>query len=63
MPALETYVQTQSVNSYYEMVLGALIYFGNDSIKALIVPEEAWCEIDNAEDLERAQKKFGKWGG
>lgn len=58
LPAIEQYVRTQSVNSYYEMVLGSLIYFGNSDIRMINVDENQWCEIDDAKDLERAQLKF-----
>lgn len=58
LPAIETYVRTQSPDSYYEMALGALIYFGNDDIRIVEVDENQWCEIDNKEDLERAERRF-----
>lgn len=57
-PAIENYVETQSKQSYYELVLGSLIYFGNDDIKVTIVPESEWCEIDNLQDLRRAERLF-----
>lgn len=60
MPIVDIYVRTQNTNSYYELVLGALIYWGNDIIKAVIVDASEWCEIDDLEDLKRAEKKFQK---
>lgn len=60
MPVIDIYVRTQNTNSYYELVLGALIYWGNDIIKAVIVDASEWCEIDDLEDLKRAEKKFQK---
>ncbi len=58
MPALDTYVFTQGADSYYELVLGALIYYGNNSIKAIDVPETAWSEIDSLEDLKRVERRY-----
>lgn len=58
LPMLELYVKTQSVNSYYELVLGALIYFKNADIKAVEIDATEWCEIDNMADLNRAAMSF-----
>ncbi len=58
MPAVSTYVQHESVNSYYELVLGSLIYYGNSDIRVVVIDEDAWAEIDDVEDLARAEKKF-----
>lgn len=58
MPAVSTYVKYESVNSYYELVLGSLIYYGNSDIRVVEIDEDAWAEIDNVEDLRRAEKKF-----
>mgnify|MGYP000144625588 CR=1 FL=1 len=57
-PFVETYVKQQSVNSYYELVLGGLIYWGNSDIRAVCVDEVEWCEIDDMEDLKKAEKKL-----
>ncbi len=58
MPAIDNYVKTQSVNSYYELVLGSLIYYRNDKIKAVVVEGSEWNEIDDINDLKRAEEKF-----
>lgn len=60
MPMLSAYVETQRVDSYYELVLGTLIYWKNQSIKAVYVESFEWCEIDDMEDLKRVEKKFEK---
>lgn len=60
MPAIDLYIRTQSVNSYYELVLGTLIYYGNSDIKMINIDESEWCEIDDINDLELARKKFTK---
>jgi NDP-sugar pyrophosphorylase family protein len=58
MPAVETYITTQSLNSYYELVLGSLIFYKNDDICAVYIDPIEWCEIDNADDLKRANEQF-----
>lgn len=60
MPAIETYIKTQSVNSYYELVLGSLIYYKNDDVRAVVIDSSEWCEIDNVNDLNYANEKFKK---
>lgn len=58
MPAVSTYVKHESVNSYYELVLGSLIYYGNSDIRVVVTEEDTWAEIDDVEDLKRAEEKF-----
>ena len=58
-PAVELYIKTESINSYYELVLGSLIYYGNSNIKVVPIDATEWCEIDDMEDLKRAQMLFG----
>lgn len=58
MPAVKTYIKTQSLDSYYELVLGSLVFYGNDDIYAVYIDSDEWCEIDNADDLERARLVF-----
>ncbi|MBR6408565.1 MAG: phosphocholine cytidylyltransferase family protein [Clostridia bacterium] len=57
-PAVELYVRTQSVNSYYELVLGSLIYYGNQDIETVEIDESRWAEVDDADDLAAAEEKF-----
>lgn len=56
MPNLEVYVKTGNLQSYYELVIGALIYYGNDRIKANIIDESRWYEIDDMQDYEKVEK-------
>ena len=58
LPAIELYVKTQSVDSYYELVLGSLIYYKNSDIFAIYCDSKEWCEIDDVGDLERANALF-----
>lgn len=57
-PLVSWYVNNMGENSYYEKVLGSLIYLRECDIKVVEVPEEMWCEIDDVEDLERANRHF-----
>ncbi|MCI5552787.1 MAG: phosphocholine cytidylyltransferase family protein [Tenericutes bacterium] len=57
-PLIRWYVENVSENSYYEKVLGMLIYLHECDIRIVNVPEDMWCEIDNVEDLERAKSYF-----
>ena len=59
MPLIKWYVENMGENSYYEKVLGSLMYLRECDFRVVEVPEEMWCEIDDAEDLARAGKKFG----
>ena len=52
-------MDVESLNSYYELVLGALIYYNNDNIKAIVVDENLWREIDDENDLIIAEET--KW--
>lgn len=56
MPALQNYVHTGNLQSYYELVLGSLIYYRNDDIKICVIDESRWHEIDDMQDYERANR-------
>lgn len=56
MPALETYVDTGNRQSYYELVLGSLIYYRNDDIRTVLIGANRWYEIDDLADYERANQ-------
>ncbi len=58
-PAVESYVKTQDLNSYYEFVLGSLVGGDND-VRVLCVSADEWAEIDSVSDLEAAEKKFAE---
>ena len=57
-PALETYIKTGNLQSYYELVLGSLIYYRNDNIRINVVDENLWYEIDDLKDYERVNKSL-----
>ncbi len=60
MPLIKWYVECMGENSYYEKVLGSLIYYRENDIRVVEVPEQMWCEVDDIEDLERARRRFGQ---
>ena len=59
MPLLQWYVEKMGEQSYYEKILGSLMYLRECDIRVVEVPEEMWCEIDDVDDLERARARFG----
>ena len=58
MPMIKWYVENMGEQSYYEKVLGSLMYFRECDIRIVEVPEEMWCEVDDADDLARARTRF-----
>lgn len=60
MPLIKWYVENMSEQSYYEKALGSLMFLRECDMRVVEVPEEMWCEVDDAIDLARAQARFGK---
>ena len=60
MQLVKWYVENMGEQSYYEKVLGCLMYLRECDFRIVEVPENLWCEIDNAADLERAKVRFGR---
>lgn len=60
MPLIKWYVENMGEESYYEKVLGSLIYLRECDVKVVEVPEEMWCEVDDVDDLARARVMFEK---
>ncbi len=59
MPLIRWYVERMGEQSYYEKVLGSLIYLRECDARIVEVPEEMWCEVDDMDDLARARARFG----
>lgn len=59
MPLIKWYVENMGENSYYEKVLGSLLYLRECDMRIVEVPEEMWCEVDDTDDLRRARDRFG----
>lgn len=60
MSLVRWYVENIDENSYYETVLGGMIYWKRYDIRVVEVSEKMWCEIDDVGDLNRAKDIFGK---
>ena len=58
VPSLDLYVKSRGITSYYELVLAVLVYLGSPAIRALPVTHLKWYEIDDENDLERAEYVF-----
>ncbi|MBN2137842.1 MAG: phosphocholine cytidylyltransferase family protein [Sedimentisphaerales bacterium] len=58
VPYLDLYVRVHGVQSYFELVLGALIYLSEPEISAVVVDANSWCEIDDRDDLSRAEHRY-----
>ena len=62
MPLIKWYAENMGEQSYYEKVLGSLMYLRECDVRIVEVPESIWCEVDDAEDLIRARARFGNKG-
>lgn len=60
MPLIKWYVESMGEQSYYEKVLGSLMYLRECDMRIVEVPADLWCEIDDAEDLARANAIFAE---
>jgi len=57
-PNLDAYIKTQSHSQYYELILGVLVYLGHPKLYACIIDNVNWYEIDDMNDLEKAEYLF-----
>lgn len=60
MPLIKWYVENMGEQSYYEKVLGSLMFLRECDMRIVEVPEKMWCEVDDASDLARARARFGE---
>lgn len=58
IPFLEAYIKAYGTNQYYELVLKALAYLSNARLKAYVLQNVRWYEIDDPQDLEIANTLF-----
>lgn len=58
VPYLDLYVRVNGKQSYYELVLGGLIYLGKPEVYAVVVDALKWCEIDDKNDLHQAESRL-----
>jgi len=60
VPFLKAYIDSQGTNEYYEQVLKVLRVIEKSPIKAEVLEEEAWYEIDDIQDLDIAESIFSE---
>lgn len=58
VPFLKAYIDSQGRNEYYEQVLKVLRVIEKSPIKAEVLEDEAWYEIDDVQDLDIAESIF-----
>lgn len=58
IPFLEAYCKALGNNEYYEQVLKVITLLDNPKIKAMVLEQERWYEIDDIQDLDIAQCLF-----
>jgi histidinol-phosphate/aromatic aminotransferase/cobyric acid decarboxylase-like protein/choline kinase len=63
VPFLEAYRTAQGNNEYYEQVLKVIGRLDRPEIKATVLENESWYEIDDAQDLDIAESIFSSSSG
>ena len=58
VPFLEAYMKAIGLNEYYEQVLKIIISLDKSDLKALVLEDEKWYEIDDIQDLDIAEVFF-----
>jgi len=58
VPFLEAYCKALGHNDYYEQVLKVITLLDKPEIKAAILEDESWYEIDDVQDLDIAESIF-----
>lgn len=58
IPFLEAYLKAYGTNQYYEQVLKILSHIRGSELKAHILKDENWYEVDDAQDLDIAETIF-----
>lgn len=60
VPFLEAYSKALGDNEYYEQVLKVIALLDKPEIKALVLGDKKWYEIDDVQDLDIAESMFAK---
>lgn len=60
VPFLEAYCKALGNNEYYEQVLKVISLLNKPDLKALVIHEEKWYEIDDQQDLNNAEALFAQ---
>lgn len=58
VPFLEAYTQTMGNNEYYEDVLRIITFLDKNELKAFILKDQKWYEIDDVQDKDIAETLF-----
>ena len=58
VPFLEAYMKSVGFNEYYEQVLKIIVSLDKSDLKALVLEDEQWYEIDDIQDLDIAEAVF-----
>lgn len=58
IPFLETFMNVYGKDEYYELALKIIANLGRSDLKAEVIKDIKWYEIDNEQDLAIAKKKF-----
>ncbi|MDA3846190.1 MAG: aminotransferase class I/II-fold pyridoxal phosphate-dependent enzyme [Vallitaleaceae bacterium] len=58
VPFLQAYIKSQGTNAYYEQVLKVIGLLDKPEIKAVMLENVVWYEIDDAQDLDIAESLF-----
>lgn len=60
IPFMEAYLKAYGTNQYYEQVLKTVAHIRNSELKAMLLCDENWYEIDDAQDLDIADTMFSE---
>jgi histidinol-phosphate/aromatic aminotransferase/cobyric acid decarboxylase-like protein/choline kinase len=58
VPFLEAYTQSMGNNEYYEQVLRVIAALEKNELKAMVLNDQKWYEIDDAQDMDIAETIF-----
>lgn len=58
IPFLSAYITAYGKNQYYETVLKAIAHLSNAQLKAFVLEDIPWYEVDDAQDLDIANTLF-----
>lgn len=57
-PRLDLFVKTHGSGSYYELILGVLVYLNTPNIYGHVIDRAKWNEVDTENDLSMAEYNF-----
>lgn len=58
IPFMEAYLKAYGTSEYYEQVLKTVAHIRNSALKAFLLKDENWYEVDDAQDLDIADTMF-----